>query len=411
MNSNLIFIPLSFPYSIGEEYSFINNELEIISQYFEKIIIYPTLITGPVYKIPINCEVDIRYGQFLNSIKNDNLICNIISGILSFNFFSELFANTNNYLSFKKILKLAIYTSKLEKKIKWFEKNLEFDTDDIIYTFWFTDTTNAIALSKNARKLKIVTRVHGIDLYESRNFYNIPYRKKSLKNINLVATISGKGQEYLSEKYHDFKYKIHCHYLGINNFSSFYTQCSNDNILRVVSCSSVIKIKRVNLIYKSLYKVVVNHNINIEWTHIGGGELLNVLKKEIIIHPNLKINFLNNIPHETVIAIYQELVVDLFIHASETEGLPMVMIEAISFGVPIISTNVGGVSEIVADGYNGYLVDKNGEIEEMANKIYEYFKLTEYQKGLMRKNSKHLWKKKFNSNRNALTFVKSILSI
>lgn len=47
---------------------------------------------------------------------------------------------------------------------------------------------------------------------------------------------------------------------------------------------------------------------------------------------------------------------DLFMLPSNYEGLPMVIIEAMSFGKPVVASNVGGISEIVRDGQNGYVV-------------------------------------------------------
>jgi glycosyltransferase involved in cell wall biosynthesis len=54
---------------------------------------------------------------------------------------------------------------------------------------------------------------------------------------------------------------------------------------------------------------------------------------------------------------------------SVTEGLPNVIIEAFSVGTPVISTNVGGVSEIVTDKVNGFLIGFNPEknIEIISN--------------------------------------------
>lgn len=48
---------------------------------------------------------------------------------------------------------------------------------------------------------------------------------------------------------------------------------------------------------------------------------------------------------------------DLFMLPSNYEGLPMVIIEAMSFGKPIVASNVGGISEIVRNGVNGYVVE------------------------------------------------------
>jgi len=48
---------------------------------------------------------------------------------------------------------------------------------------------------------------------------------------------------------------------------------------------------------------------------------------------------------------------DVFIHPSLSEGFGMVIVEAMSFGLPVIATNVGGIPEIITNGQNGLLVE------------------------------------------------------
>jgi len=64
---------------------------------------------------------------------------------------------------------------------------------------------------------------------------------------------------------------------------------------------------------------------------------------------------------------------DIFVLASENETFGQVYIEAMACGIPVIGTNVGGVPEIITDGYNGFLIGSNNpsnlsqKIEELLN--------------------------------------------
>jgi len=59
---------------------------------------------------------------------------------------------------------------------------------------------------------------------------------------------------------------------------------------------------------------------------------------------------------------------DVFVLTSKYEGLPFAIIEAIFAGLPIVATNVGGVSELIKDNKNGFLVNSNS-IEELVQKM------------------------------------------
>jgi glycosyltransferase involved in cell wall biosynthesis len=59
---------------------------------------------------------------------------------------------------------------------------------------------------------------------------------------------------------------------------------------------------------------------------------------------------------------------DICVLISHSEGLPLSILEAMSIGLPILGTNVGGISKQVKDGYNGYLVERNA-VEDLTEKI------------------------------------------
>ena len=59
---------------------------------------------------------------------------------------------------------------------------------------------------------------------------------------------------------------------------------------------------------------------------------------------------------------------DIFLLTSDHEGTPNVLLEAMSCGLPVIATRVGGVPEVVEDGVNGYLIEPSDE-EQLIQRI------------------------------------------
>ncbi len=51
--------------------------------------------------------------------------------------------------------------------------------------------------------------------------------------------------------------------------------------------------------------------------------------------------------------------IDILLITSETEGLPMSMLEAMSYSIPVISTKVGAIPKVLLDSASGILIDKN----------------------------------------------------
>ena len=61
----------------------------------------------------------------------------------------------------------------------------------------------------------------------------------------------------------------------------------------------------------------------------------------------------------------------MFINVSSTEGIPVSIMEAMSFGIPVIATAVGGTPEIV-NNENGYLLSKDPSAKELAEVIQNF---------------------------------------
>ena len=64
-------------------------------------------------------------------------------------------------------------------------------------------------------------------------------------------------------------------------------------------------------------------------------------------------------------------------NASTSEGVPVSIMEACSFGIPIVATDVGGISEVVSNGNNGLLLKPDFSIYDYAQAIKTIINLSD----------------------------------
>ncbi len=75
--------------------------------------------------------------------------------------------------------------------------------------------------------------------------------------------------------------------------------------------------------------------------------------RNIFVHDNLEPN------SETLISLYRQA--DIFVLPTRSDVFSLACIEAMAMGLPVITTNVGGIGEIVVDGENGFIVPVDDE--------------------------------------------------
>jgi len=77
----------------------------------------------------------------------------------------------------------------------------------------------------------------------------------------------------------------------------------------------------------------------------------------------------HRIPHELMPGFYNSI--DVLLVTSETEAHPLPVYEALSCGVPVVTTDVGDVREVITSGENGYIVPVDSPVETFAEYINE----------------------------------------
>ena len=94
---------------------------------------------------------------------------------------------------------------------------------------------------------------------------------------------------------------------------------------------------------------------------------------------------------------YQSSPQDVFVNVSESEGVPVSIMEAISHGIPVIATNVGGTNEIVENDVNGFLLPVDFKNEDLQSLLNIFLNMNEATYSLLQRESRKVWSDKFNA--------------
>lgn len=135
---------------------------------------------------------------------------------------------------------------------------------------------------------------------------------------------------------------------------------AKENERIITHISNFRKVKRIPDIIKIFYNI--QKQIPAKLMMVGDGpekEKAEILCQELGIHD--KVIFFGNSNEIDKIL----LLTDLFLLPSETESFGLAALEAMACGVPVISSNSGGLPEVNFDGISGYLSNV-GNVEEMA---------------------------------------------
>lgn len=196
-------------------------------------------------------------------------------------------------------------------------------------------------------KHKIVYTVHGFDSIRIAHRKFLPLERVLQKRCSAIIGVSqydknnliGEGiTNNVGVVYNGITQPVH---LGIED--PFKSLGPNPRVL----CIARLSPQKNHDLFLQVAKLLPD--INFIW--IG-----NLKKPEFEIPKN--VFFRGNIPNAGSYIEY----VDILMLPSNYEGLPMVIIEAMAMGKPVIASNVGGISEIVRNGENGFALSNQADL-------------------------------------------------
>ncbi len=403
MSKVLCLYTSTYPFGKGE--TFIENEIDILSQNFDEIYVFPHDSRGDQTRmLPKNAKVKTIHGNGLapyqrfstkNRLKKE--------GVAIFRRWIIEFFKTNKKRFYIKrarrwvvLLAKAFYDAELLQK-EFLESNTYYH-----YSFWNNQWGLALARLKEENKITFfITRSGGFDIYDERHEGNyLPYRSYVYQYARNIYPNSRVGERYI-KNLKIFPDKIKHAYWGTQDHGI--NPWFQSDTVHFVSVANMIPLKRLGLTIELLSGL----GQKIHWTHFGSGVLdeeLKYLAKEKE-NPNFSYEFIGSVRNSEIYEFYKTNSVDFFITTSSTEGLPVSVQEAISFGIPVIATDVGGMKEVVNKGH-GILLSKDFDIRFAREQIRQLISsdITE-----LRRNARVHWLNNFSADLQYTKFCEEIV--
>jgi colanic acid/amylovoran biosynthesis glycosyltransferase len=388
------------------EHAFINNEIRYLSQKFDKVVVVPSLLLGSLQPVK-SFEVDPSLGGIMGNASKLKIVAHALANKF---FYREMISKPVSFWNPAKLKRLVYFTGRAGLVKKWLEQKLNqsiFPQNTLFYTFWLTEVTLGLVRVKG---VQVISRAHGHDLYEEYYGY-IPCFGFILKLLHRLYLVSKPAVNYLTDKYPGCSTKLERRYLGVKKALGV-SDFSKDGLVRIVSCSYLIKRKRVDLLVRGLQEFVNTHQRPVLWIHFGDGPEFERIQSMV---SNMRDELFNyelkgNTANKDILNYYQNNPVEIFIHLSESEGgVPVAIQEAQAHGIPVIGTSAGGIPEIVNKDV-GVLLDENPKPAEIAYAIH-YIVSDTARFHRMRENSVRNWRNNFNEEVNFKQFADEIALI
>lgn len=403
----MLFVTSSYPYGMGEA-SFIRPEIAKLSEKFDITIVSRNNTDEQTSQVPDNVKV-LRYNSNMSSSQVKHLIKTLFTPYFYGEIVRLIKTKRLNATRLKKAFKYCMrsfhFADYLEKI------RMDMGENVVLYTYWNDYPVMAFSLIKRKGD-KIVSRAHRTDLYETKekNYY-LPLKEIANRKTDLVVFISEQGREYFINRFKTPASK-ELFRLGVKKQKKNEINIKN-NELSLYSFSYVVPVKRLDKIIDALQGVP--EDIKISWTHIGGGQLFDKITKtareKLDGKENITYSFTGPMENQDALKFIGESDFDLLINTSDSEGLPVTMMEAASFGIPVLALDVGGVNEIVKDGETGYLLPADAPVSMITETLISHTKLSTEQVEKMHNNAYEMWYNNFHDDKNYEDFAERLFCL
>lgn len=366
----------NFPF--GKKETYLINEVPILSEKFRRVYLIPIdeyeYKTSELHKV-VNAYKNVEVVE-LNKVSASSGIHRLWRNWrVFFSLVKEIFLGRdglNHLRNFRKsmIYGIVCYDHAFRLSYIFQEKKL---VSPIVYNYWFHRGTVVSIFAKIyfLKSLKTVSRAHSSDLYH-RDWNNIikleiepfmPFEWFKIHYSDFIFPISQHGYNHFERVFGLSDRKQMVSRLGVLDHAQL-GPINEPDVFRVVTCSGITGNKRPAFLLEVLKAM---RDFPIQWVHIGNhsGDIADKLKQDLAL-ANLtdRVVFLGNMQNEAIFEYYKTNQVNCFVNLSKAEGIPVSVMEALSFGIPAIVTDTVGNPEAV-DSSCGVVIQVELNLDEL----------------------------------------------
>ncbi|AMY70566.1 glycosyltransferase [Frigidibacter mobilis] len=404
--ATLLLTTFKYPYAKGEP--FLTAELPYLRQHFDRILVQPVIGMPEKRDLPEGFELcaPVYHEKGRKAFLAAGLLKPAV--LLAAAREARRLAKTGHAVDMQRILVWAVTRHALERS-EGVQRLLAARGPKAAYAYW--GHTPALASGRLARAgIPFAVRFHRVDLYHyGAHTYvegksrpqSFPWREDIAAADRLIF-ISGHGRDYYGETWNvpDFDRKASVSRLGTSDAGHCGRARQPGDPFVLVSCSRISPVKQVHLIGQMAAEMA-KLGRSVVWHHFGVGDHAPSLQviEELKAQPGLDIRLHGWVQNPELMEFYRTTPVDLFANLSLSEGVPVSIMEAISFDIPVLATAVDGTPEAVVEGQSGFLcsLDEASCSPALARRIYQAMSQQETERTLA---PRKLWEERFDAERN-----------
>ncbi len=265
--------------------------------------------------------------------------------------------------------KIEYHNVRFKGIIKYFERiiNMLFQSRKsslIVGIYEIPHGFIAMLIGKILRKKTVVCIISNPAYKEIRHGIRLKFSYFIFRNVDIITTTGTQSKKFMiKEGFNENKIRILPNSIDVNEFKPIECEKKYD----IITIGRISEEKQVDLFIKIISLLKLNHpNIKVA---IGGKgpdfEKINLLIKELDLINNVEL--LGFIPSDDLVNFLNSG--KIFLSCSKTEGLPRTVIQSIACGLPNVSSNVGDLSDLIINEFNGFLINEISKPELYADKL------------------------------------------